>query len=85
MLQFDQDVDLALALKTIFAMANKSKVGQNSVPPKKEYVTKKTAAEILDVHPRTVERYIESGLLTKHIRGANRVVLLRSEVLALVK
>jgi predicted site-specific integrase-resolvase len=39
---------------------------------------------MLDVSVRQVERYIEQGLLTKMVRGANRVVVMRSEVEALV-
>ncbi len=52
--------------------------------PPDSVVTKRTAANMLDVSVRQVERYIEQGLLTKMVRGANRVVVMRSEVEALV-
>lgn len=52
--------------------------------PPDSVVTKRTAANMLDVSVRQVERYIEQGLLTKMVRGANRVVLMRREVEALV-
>jgi hypothetical protein len=52
--------------------------------PPDSVVTKRTAATMLDVSVRQVERYIEQGLLTKMVRGANRVVVMRSEVEALV-
>ena len=52
--------------------------------PLDSVVTKRTAANMLDVSVRQVERYIEQGLLTKMVRGANRVVVMRREVEALV-
>lgn len=39
------------------------------------YVTKQTAAEMLDCTVRTIERYIEAGELEKFKRGRHTVVL----------
>jgi hypothetical protein len=71
--------------KTLNTLKNKSKVIRTVSPPVKEFVSKQKAAEILGCSVRTVERYLENGLLQKHIRGANRVVVLKTEVLALVR
>lgn len=71
--------------KTLNALKDKSKVIRPAASPAREFVSKQKAAEILGCSVRTVERYLRDGLLQKHIRHANRVVVLKSEVLALVR
>lgn len=75
--------DLAVLISSLVTVLNKSKVAQE--PPKTKWVTKKTAASMLDCSVRTIERYIETGKLTKHLRGKNRVVIPFDEVQSLVK
>lgn len=58
---------------------------QKSVETEKpSYVTRQTAAEMLDCTVRTVDRYIDAGFLDKFKRGKYTVVL-RWQVERLVK
>lgn len=77
------DNDVTSLIQSLVGLLSKNKVAQ--IPPKQKWVTKKTAAEMLDCSLRTIERYIETGKLSKHLRGKNRVVIPMEEVQALVK
>lgn len=77
------DNDVTSLIQSLVGLLNKNKVSQES--PRERWVTKKTAAQMLDCSLRTVERYIETGKLSKHIRGKNRVVIPFDEVQALVE
>lgn len=77
------DNDVSTLIQSLVGLLNKNKVAQEA--PRERWVTKKTAAQMLDCSLRTVERYIETGKLTKHVRGKNRVVVPFDEVQALVE
>lgn len=50
-----------------------------------QWCTKQEAAELLRVHPATVDRYCLRGLLTRHSTPGGRTRLDRREVLALIQ
>lgn len=49
------------------------------------WCTKQEAAELLRVHPATIDRYCVRGLLTRHSTPGGRTRLKREDVLALIQ
>lgn len=49
------------------------------------WCTKQEAAELLRVHPATIDRYCVRGLLTRHSTPGGRTRLRRDQVLSLIQ
>lgn len=50
-----------------------------------EYVTRTEAARLLQVHPRTVDRYVAAGTIQRYYTPGGKPRFLREEVMRLIK